>query len=325
MLIPSYRYTSAFSITGTESYRLSSRKILGIYGGNEQNLSENARQYLIADPGKAIIQVDQAGAEALVVAHLCRRGNYMRLFELGIKPHTYLALNIFIDDFRGNHPRERYQFRTPDELFELPEWAELNETISSNPAHVTKYQLGKKVAHAKAYRMGPQTFRMQALKESQGAIRLSLAEAKSFLRTYDILLPEIGEWHLEVIEELSNTRILRNLFGFPRTFHGRMCEELTRKAVSYVPQSTVGVLTSMVFTEMQAYAEREGRDWEMLINAHDAVVAQAPVDEAVECATMIAELFRRPIQAPKGTVLRMKSEASIGPTWAKKDMKKVKI
>lgn len=313
------RYTSAFDVSGTKSFRLSARKVFGDFGGNEQNRSELFRSFLVPPPDWDMFQVDQRGAEALVVAYLCEAGNYRELFEVGIKPHTYLALNIFPDRFRGTYSRDRYRFRRPRELAELPEWPELNTLISEDPAHEVPYKLGKKTAHAKNYNMGPDTFRKNVLKDSQGTIVLTFAEAKEYLLIFERLFPEVIEWQASIERQLADGRVLYNLFGFPRTFHGRWNAALVREALSYIPQSTIGCLNSMVFTDMAADTR-----WDMLVNAHDAVVGQSPKELTEEACRTAKKLIARPLTSPRGEIFYMGADAMAGPSWAKKDMRKIK-
>lgn len=44
---------------------------------------------------RIFVQVDQSGAEALIVAYCCVNGAYRSLFTNGIKPHTFLAMHLF--------------------------------------------------------------------------------------------------------------------------------------------------------------------------------------------------------------------------------------
>lgn len=316
-----YRYTATFDVSGTKSFRLSSKMLFGEVGGNLQNMPEDMRAFMIPDPGKLIFQVDQSGAEALVVAYLADRGNYRELFDVDIKPHTYLALNIFVDKFRGKHPRDRYLFRKPSELVQLPEWKTLNKFISKDPSNETEYQLGKRVAHAKSYGMGPRTFQMNVLQESQGSIVLSYDESKRFLTMFEKLFPEVIEWQGRLINDAIATRRLHNLFGYPRELCGRWNAELEREALSYIPQSTVGVLTSLVFTELHDYAWKNHKAWDLLVNVHDAVVGQAPESEIKEVCGMARRLFARDLFSPRGEKFNMKSEAMAGRTWKKQEMK----
>lgn len=319
-----HRYTSIFDVSGTKSFRLSAKQMFGEIGGNLQNMPEDMRSFMVADEGKLLFQVDQSGAEALIVAYLAERGNYRELFDVGIKPHTYLALNIFIDKFRGKYPRDRYQFRKPSELIQLPEWKDLNKFISKDESNVTEYQLGKRIAHAKSYGMGPITFRKNVLQESQGEILLSTQDCKHFLTMFEKLFPEIIEWQERLKEQVIKNRVLYNLFGYPREFTGRWNMELEREALSYIPQSTVGVLTSLVFTDLEHLSHTTEPGLDVLVNVHDAVVGQHLESEVERICRHTMDLFKRPLTAPSGETFYMKSEAMVGKTWKKKDMREVK-
>lgn len=322
------RFYSAYNVAGTKSFRLSSRQFLSEYGGNAQNQPESIREYLIADPGKVILQRDQSGAEAMIVSRLSKAGNYRRLFALGIKPHTYLALNIFAEKFARHtgFPASRYLGLSPDALVLLPEWPDLNTYISSHPDNDREYKLGKITAHAKSYAMGAATFQLNTLQQSGGLIRLSLKESKHFLGTFEFLFPEIIEWQQEIRDTVRTTRKLHNLFGHPRNFHKQWSEELFREALSFIPQSTVGVLTSIAATKIQSKIESEHRDWDLLVNAHDALVMQVPDshDEIRDAMEALDAGFRQPLLDREGNTYYMKSEGMYGPTWAKKTMKKWK-
>jgi hypothetical protein len=314
------RFVYSINAAGTKSYRTSSRKLFGTMGGNAQNVPETVRKYLVADPGYEIGQVDQGGAEALIVAYLCEPGIYRELFQYGIKPHTYLALNIFTDKFRGQHSRDRYQFQRPGELVQLPEWKALNKSISKDASNETEYALGKMTAHAKAYDMKAPTFRLNVLQKSSGRICLTLAEAKHFLDTYDRLFPEVLSWQAETEQTVQSTRRLYNLFGYPREFTGRLTNDLLREALSFVPQSTVGCLTSIAVTELQQALEQHNWQCDILANVHDAIVTQHAPEIRQPVLSTIQKSFGRPLTTPRGETFHMKSSAMYGPTWAKEDM-----
>ena len=88
------RTTAYYNIAGTKFYRLASKKFFG-KGSNLQNIDKANRKLYLADEGYVLNQRDQSGAEALIVAYLCRDGNFRSLFKNGIKPHTYVALHLF--------------------------------------------------------------------------------------------------------------------------------------------------------------------------------------------------------------------------------------
>lgn len=89
------RITCAYVITGTKTFRLSSRKLLGVFGTNTQNWNKRTRRLIVAPSGYSLVQVDQAGAEALVVAYIAQHGKFRDLFLNKIKSHTYVAAHLF--------------------------------------------------------------------------------------------------------------------------------------------------------------------------------------------------------------------------------------
>lgn len=122
------RNTCQYGLAHTKTFRRVSRKLFDIWGGNLQNIEKSVRQIYIPDGFgehvkqkckywletgdlsvfteeeletlRVFVQVDQSGAEALIVAYLCRAGSYRDLFIHGIKPHVYVAMKLFKDIWR---------------------------------------------------------------------------------------------------------------------------------------------------------------------------------------------------------------------------------
>lgn len=131
-------------LAGTGSFRLASSKLFD-FGVNAQNCDKSVLDIVCAPPGRSIVQGDQAGAEALVVAYLARPGRYRNLFLNGVKAHTYVALQLFLDKFRGEHPRERYWLVDPAVLKQYPEFKKLSDIIKFSKF---EYDIGKRTGHA---------------------------------------------------------------------------------------------------------------------------------------------------------------------------------
>lgn len=138
------RYLTQLKPSGTNSYRLSASQLFD-FGGNAQNNSKGTMDIFEAPEGWSFAQRDQSGAESLGVAYSCRPGRYRNLFVHGVKPHTYVALHLFLDKFRGNHPRSRYWLQDPKVLRTFEEWDHLNKVIKDSPF---EYDIGKKTGHA---------------------------------------------------------------------------------------------------------------------------------------------------------------------------------
>lgn len=316
------RATTNWKISGTKTFRLSSSKWLCEYGTNLQNPIKSALHVFCADEGKAFIQVDQAGAEALIVAFLTRKGNFRELFLNGIKSHNYVALHLYFPIWCKAIPEAlKWLTLAPADLIKQPRWKEYLKLIKADE---DRYYIAKKTCHAANYGMREDTFINAVLSDSEGAIVLSKDEATRFLGTYHGLFPEIHEWHLAVQQELTDTRELRNLFGYPRKFYGVFNSKTWMEAYAFVPQSTVGTITNIAFTKVHERIQSGELAMDLLNNKHDSLLAQVDNNtEAIKigCAALSQELEQR-LVSPKGDVFFMKSEASYGYNWAKYDKDK---
>lgn len=303
------RITTSYKVAGTKSFRLASAKLFGHYGGNLQNCPESLYCCLTADKDRIIVSRDQSGAEALIVAYEANDGNFRQLFLNGIKPHVYMALQRFIDHFRGDYPRERYEFKTPAELKALPEWPELNSRIKHD---AIRYYIGKKIIHMKNYDAKWPTYQLDVLRESSGAVVISDAEAKKDLLMHETIFPEIKEQQGRLLAKVKEERRLNNLFGYPRVFYGRWDGEMQRDALSWIPQSTVGCITHIAIHEINLYAERNDKKWDLLLNLHDAFKYQVPLDDVEEFLEISKKAIERELTSTTGNCFRMRSEAQIG-------------
>ena len=282
---------------------------------------------------KKFIQIDQKGAEALIVAYLCRPGKFRELFLNNIKSHSFVAGNLF-----SHYWTETFDTAWPTIVQQpIPVLAK-DETFRKFLKHIKKYDkdnlerpyyyIGKKTCHAANYKMMGQTFATDALKESGGRVRLTVGEAQKFLNVYHKLFPEIHLWHVEVEQVFWRAHkenrfpILRNLFGYPRQFTSPYSESLIRKAISFVPQSTVGTITNIGITELQTYIEDSRKsDWDVLQNGHDSILAQCWEENEIELATKMKQVIERELVSPRGEKFRMESEISSGYNWGKYDEK----
>lgn len=291
------------------------------YGSNLQNVEKSMRGIYHADPEYKLVQVDQSGAEALVVAYLCERGNFRELFLNNIKSHVYVALHVFSDVWEEKFPGITQLAKTAriDQIKFVPGWPELEKEIKASDNWLSErryYFIGKKVCHASNYGMMGGTFQLALLKESGGAIALTRQQADRYLQAYHALFPEIRKWHFRVQDQIKKTKVLRNLFGYPFQFTGFVGESIWKEAYAFVPQSTVGTITNIAFTRLQEYIEDENKDWHLLANTHDSYLCECPDNDVKECSEKMKEFINMTLTAPDGTIFQMKSEAQVGDNWA---------
>lgn len=303
---------------GTKSFRLATSKLFE-YGVNAQNTDKDILDMIAAPDGYCIVQADQSGAEALIVAYLASAGTYRDLFKFGVKPHVYVALHLFLDKFRKDYPRDRYWLRPPQELKALPEWKELAATVSASPF---EYDIGKRTGHASNYEMGPFTFQESTLKESEGTLVLEFSQAKFFLDTYKQLFPEIVAWQQEIKERIRTDRVLYNLFGYPRRFEQILTDGYLRDAISWIPQSTVGCITHHAYNRLTDHIITNRLPWRPFNNKHDSYAALVPVDHAREASERMTEFLAIQLVGWDGAEFTMRSEVQVGFNMGKAKLNK---
>ncbi len=281
---------------------------------------------------KILVQVDQAGAEALIVAYLCKAGKFRDLFLYGIKPHVFVALHVFSEQWKEKAPHltETIELALRSEIKNLPllpKWKELDKLIKSSDdwaAHERYYYIAKMICHASNYGMKGQTFALNVLQKSEGAIRLSVAESTKYLEAYHKLFPEIRQWHSEIQNMLNeNKRVLRNLFGEPREFGGFWGDTLFREAYAFIPQSTVGEITNKAKLAMYEHIEEDDIiDTDQLQNGHDSALAQTLIGQERFIIETYQNYFNLQMTNFRGEKFNMKSEAQIGLNWAPMKVRK---
>jgi len=275
-------------------------------------------------------QVDQAGAEALVVAYLCRAGSFRDLFIHGVKPHVFVALHLFSNIWQEELNKQgKGDFKIDiREFLEMPisqlqshaYWKVLDKVIKSSDNWEPSrryYYMGKKVCHAGNYGMQANTFRLAILKESRGQIVLSGKDAEKYISFYHTLFPEISEWHREIQQQLERTRVLYNLFGFERYFGiDELNENMFKEAYAFIPQSTIGCITAKAYTKMQGFIEETSQRWDLMADTHDSYMTQTLIPQSVECLKIMKSFIEQDLVSPIGTPFKMKSEAQHGFNWA---------
>ena len=326
------RSSCTYKISGTKTFRLSSSKILGRWGENLQNKEKSMRSMYIPDDGKIFVQVDCAGAEALIVAYLCEKGNLRDLFINGIKIHTYVALHLF-KDIWVKKLREHSMMisegfdidemiATPiNKLKQHPDWAQVNNIIKASDDWSLQeryYYLAKQTAHSSNYGIEAPTFRMNILEKSGGKIVIKKEESERFLRTYHSLFPEIKDWHSKLRRQVEMTNMLFNCHGHPYIITAyNLLESAWKELYSWIPQSTVGMITNIAYVNMQHHIESNNLAWDLLGNCHDSYLLQCNIGEELECARIAQRFLEQEFTSPiDGAKFRMGSEAKCGYNWS---------
>lgn len=264
------RSSCTYNISGTKTFRLSSSKILRQWGENLQNKEKGMRIMYVPDNGKIFVQVDQSGAEALIVAYLCKNGNFRKLFTNNIKPHVFVALHIFSEVWKKKLKEKGYALSEGfniddilnlpiDKLRSHPDWNNLDHCIKDSDNWSLQeryYYLAKQACHSGNYSITAPTFRLNVLEKSGGKIVISKEDAEKFVNTYNSLFPEIREWHEQVRIQVEMHSMLFNLHGEPYTITTyNILESSWKELYAWIPQSSVGMITNIAYSNQQTFIE----------------------------------------------------------------------
>lgn len=301
------------------------------WGDNFQNFEKYLRKIILADEGYSLIQVDESGADARCVAWLCRHGEYRELFLNKIKPHQFVALHIFGDKFQAKCARHPGLFKQlsllrAKELRAHPKWKAVARFISKSdnwPAKERYYFIAKKICHASSYGMGPRTFRLSVLQETEGKVNLSNDEARHFLDFFFKLFPEIKSWQDETFKQVDRYGVLRNLFGHPRVFssHYPGDDSQAKEMYAFNPQSTVGQIIAYAVAEL--HERKSGgdellneADYTFLQDGHDALMFQCKTALEDDVRKAAQSHINRILRNSRGEEFEMLSEFQVGPRWS---------
>tara|TARA_R110000803_G_C11989475_1_gene321914 strand:+ start:16162 stop:18537 length:2376 start_codon:yes stop_codon:yes gene_type:complete len=328
------RITGAYNIAGTKSMRLSSTKLLGVWGTNMQNFNKKIKRFIIPDPGMELWQVDLAGVEAVIVSRLTRPGsNFRELFRVGIKPHVYVGFRLFYDHWCEVFDQDLSELRESEikDLEKFDVWKDLVSVIKESDNDVPSrrwYYFAKQTCHSANYGIRAPTFAMNVLDKSEGEVVLEVRDATRFLSVYHSLFPEIRmDFQQGVAASLEYNMTLVNFFGFPRLFYGSSVNDaMLRDGYSWIPQSTGSGITAQVAgTELQAELD-EGRselEYCIMQNNHDSLMGQAPIGMGQAVCQRVTDAMNVELTSPFGEQFKLKSEAQVGRNW--KEMIEVKV
>jgi len=88
-----------------------------------------------------------------------------------------------------------------------------------------------------------------------------------------------------------------------------------KEAFAFVPQSTVGCITNLAFTDLYNNQRIRELGADVLQNNHDSVLLQCDSRYAKEVASIACNALNREMLSPQGEPFHMRSEAMIGPSW----------
>lgn len=173
------------------------------------------RDLFIPDPGYTILEIDEEGADARVVAWRVGSERMKQAFREGIKIHAANAKIMFPESECG-----------PDGMKE------------------PRYTQTKKCVHATNYGVSARTMASHT--------GFAFSECKSFISRWMYNNPEIPQWHDEVEFLMQRDRAISNPFGYRIQWFDRPYT-LRNKALAWEPQSVVAEVSYRVLRQCRKH------------------------------------------------------------------------
>ncbi len=264
------RLRASYNPVGTESGRLSSRKTMTGEGTNLQNQPKEMKQFMLADKGYLMYQIDLSQAENRVVAYIAPEPKMIAAFENGTDIHSLTASLIFggtVEEIKKEH--------------------EDKAPVNIGDGTHTKREWGKRANHGLNYGLGYRTFALY--------YEIPERDAKRIVEAYHKAYPGVRKYHEWVRQKLSKDRRLVNLLGRERVFLERWGDQLFKAAYSFIPQSTVADIVNrrgLLFVW-------ENYDEVVILNqVHDSIVFQIPLDIGLERHAQILREIVQSLETP---------------------------
>jgi DNA polymerase-1 len=273
------RMRGSYNPRGTKFGRLSSSKTIFGTGTNFQNLPQEFKKFLVADPGYVFIEVDKRQAEWVAVAYLTGDANMISAVESGTDVHTHTACEMFNvtpeivkleAKLVGHSTDADYISEVRHSNLELV--AAMRDCGKTWPRTMTLRQCGKKSNHGLNYDEGPNGFAL--------INEIEIKEAKDIVKFYHEIYPGIRIWYESIKRQLQKDRTLTNHFGRAVRFLDAWGDKLWKSAYSMLPQSTI--VDSLNGGMAKIYAEpwvcgKDGMNGDVLAQVHDSVLMQFPI------------------------------------------------
>jgi DNA polymerase-1 len=288
-----------FNIAGTNTGRLASSLSDFGTGGNLQNVDRDLRYTFVADPGYVFVNLDGEQADARNVGAICWNlflgrygpdfaGAYLDACESG-DLHTTVCRMAWSGLDWGDDPAG---------------WRAVADVIAYRSDSYR--QLAKKLGHGTNYYGTPRTM----AKHTKVATKV----IEEFQARYFTAFPAIKKWHEWVRNELRTSSYLVTPFGRRRSFFGRAYEDETlREAIAYAPQSSTADEIDIGMLNVWRMAPKY--DIQLLVQVHDSILAQVPVDAVNEAVPAMMEAMKVPLLLEGGREFHVPIEAKVGFNW----------
>lgn len=309
---PDQRMRCSYNLRGTKFGRLSSSKTIFGTGSNTQNLPQEFKRFLVADPGYTFWEVDLRQAEWVVTAYLSGDANMISVVESGMDTHIHTASLMFRQE-KDLITKEAKLVGTNSDPDIIAQIRADNGISVRIPRTMSLRQCGKKSNHGLNYDEGPNKFAL--------VNEMEQTEARVIAEMYHSIYPGIRRWYESTKRQLQKDRSLTNCFGRKVRFMGAWDDDLWKAAYAMLPQSTV--VDSLNIGMRKIYADEgitQRSRVDLLAQVHDSILMQIPLEvfedkDAFNRLQHVVYEYISPEMCYNNRKFRLNVDSKIGLNW----------
>lgn len=287
-----WRMRTSYNIGGTKSARFSSSKSPDGTGTNLQNVTEELRHILVADPGHVLVGIDASQSDSRMVGFmlglLFDNWTYLDACESG-DLHTYVARLTWPNDLPWTD--------------DLDKDRKIAERIYYR--HFSYRDCCKKLGHGTNFLGKAPTL--------SKLIHIPRNLVEPFQERYFDAFPAIPQWHAWTASQLQTYKQLTSIHGRKRDFFDRTtADETLRKALAFLAAAATADNLNLGMWRVWKHMP----EVQLLAQVHDAIYFQFP--ETLDKHAVIAkaqELMAVALYAPNGRKFTVPTDVKIGYNW----------
>lgn len=269
----------------------------GAGGPQLQNIPESVRRLFVpCDNESEITCVDQAQAEAMVVAYEADDPLMIAAFEQGKDTHRVLASRMFRGWTANSLP--------PDDLLASIKIV-CDACAGEKKCPHSERQIAKISGHAMRYMMG-----VKHLLAVLAAVDVFITHARGEEIRRAVISPAVAAWHERVGLTLQRTKWLSNAFC-KREFYGLYDEKMLREGLAWIASNHVAYVNREAYKYVHANLPDHAH---LLTQTHDSITIshrKADRPRVIEIAQRAYDITA----TIHGRTLRIPIEITHGPSW----------
>ncbi len=275
------RIHTSFNQTATATGRLSSSN------PNLQNipvrgeLGTRLRACFMAAPGKALVSADYSQIELRVLAHLSQDPMLLSAFRAGEDIHARTAGLLFDKDPAAVTPEERRNAKT--------------------------------INFGLIYGMGAQKLSRE--------LRISLKEAQEFMARYFEKFTVLKGFYEGIVDLAKDQGYVTTMSGRRRLIpdiasgNSQLASQARRQAINTVVQGSAADIIKLAMLGAQASEELKNLNAVLILQIHDELVLEAPVENAKQAGLCLAAIMSGATPGNEPLLVPLTVDWGVGGNW----------